>query len=278
MNPKVARFGRGHLAVLAAALLALAIVPVIAAGIPKASDYHSLIVSSTDPNTLLLGTHQGLYRSSDGGKTWHAAGLAGEDVMNLVRSGGTIFMGGHNVFAESTDGGKSWVAKRPSGLPNLDVHGLAADPRDPNTLYAQIANTGLYRSTDGARSFRLVSADVNGMMMQVAVTPAGRLIVGDMSRGIFTSATGKHWLNTANGMVMGIATDPKNPKRIVATGRGIAISNDGGRTWGTALASKLMFGPVAWSPQNPKLVYAVSYDRSLWRSTDAGKDWTRIVG
>jgi photosystem II stability/assembly factor-like uncharacterized protein len=246
------------------------------AAIPRASDYHSLLVSSSDPHTLLLGTHTGVYRSTDGGRSWRFAGLAGEDAMNLVRAGSTIFMGGHDVFSSSTNGGKTWHALRPAGLPSLDVHGLAVDPRNSHTLYAQIAMTGLYRSTNDARSFRLVSSDVNGMMMSVAVTPVGKLVVGDMSRGIFTSTTGKHWLHTANGMVMGLAADPSNAKRIVATGRGIAISSDGGRSWAAALPSKVMFGPVAWSPQNPSLVYAVGYDRSLWRSLDAGTTWKKV--
>ncbi len=258
-------------------VLALSAVPTAAATIPKASDYHSLLVLPSDPNTLLLGTHTGLYRSTDGGHTWHAAGLAGEDVMNLVEADGTILMGGHNVFAASTDGGKSWSAAKPSGLPSLDVHGLAVDPRNPKTVYAQVAMTGLYRSTDGGRSFSLFSSDVNGMMMQVAITPAGSLVVGDMSRGIFLSSTGKHWLNTAHGAVLGVAVDPSNPKRVVATGGGIAVSEDGGHTWRAALASKVAFGAIAWSPQNPKLVYAVSYDRSLWRSLDGGEHWKRFA-
>ncbi len=263
----------GAAAALAAAVTAI---PIATAVLPRASDYHSLLVSASDPDTLLLGTHRGVFRSTDGGHTWRAAGLAGEDAMNLVRAGSTIFMGGHDVFAASTDGGKSWRALQPAGLPTLDVHGLAVDPRDHKTLYAQIAMRGLYRSTDGARSFHLMSSDVNGAMMAVAVTPAGKLVIGDMSRGIFTSTTGKHWLHTASGMVMGLAADPYNANRIVATGRGIAISSNGGRSWAAALPSKLMFGPVAWSPQNPRLVYAVGYDRSLWRSLDAGKSWKRV--
>ena len=259
------------------AFVALASSSISSAAVPKASDYHSLLVLPSDPNTLLLGTHQGLYRSSDGGRTWRPAGLEGEDAMNLVQAGGTILMGGHNVFATSTDSGKTWRAAKPAGLPSLDVHGLAADPRNPKIVYAQIAGTGLYRSTDGGRTFKLLSSDVNGGMMPVAVTPAGSLVVGDMSRGIFLSPTGKHWLHTANGMVMGLAVDPHDAKRIVATGRGIAISTDGGRSWAEALATKVMFGPVAWSPRNADLVYAVGYDRSLRRSTDAGKTW-KLVG
>ena len=264
--------------VLAAAAVALVVGAPAVAKVPRATDYHSLLVSADNPKVLLLGTHQGLFRSGDGGHTWHAAGLAGEDAMNLVRAGQTIFMGGHDVFAESSNGGKTWRHVRPAGLPSLDVHGLAVDPRHPRTLFAQIASTGLYRSTNGARSFRLVSSDVNGMMMQVAVTPAGRLIVGDMSRGIFVSTTnGRHWLNTATGMVMGLAVDPWKPDRVLATGRGIAISNDAGRSWTYALPSKTMFGPIAWAPQVHGLVYAVGFDRSLWRSTDGGAHWQPVA-
>jgi photosystem II stability/assembly factor-like uncharacterized protein len=272
----VGRYSTKATAGIAALVTTLIVVSGATAALPKASDYHSLLVSQSDPNTLLLGTHTGVYRSTDGGRSWRSAGLAGDDAMNLVHAGSTIFMGGHDIFAKSTDDGKTWHALRPTGLPSLDVHGLAVDPRDHKTLYAQIAMTGLYRSTNGARSFALVSNDVNGMMMSVAVTTTGKFVVGDMSRGIFTSTTGKHWFHTATGMVMGVAADPSDPDRIVATGRGISISSDGGRKWAAALSSKVMFGPVAWSPQNPSLVYAVGFDRSLWRSLDAGRNWKRV--
>jgi hypothetical protein len=41
-------------------------------GLPQTPDYHSLLVASADAQTLLLGTHNGLYRSADGGRTWNA--------------------------------------------------------------------------------------------------------------------------------------------------------------------------------------------------------------
>jgi len=266
-----------RVSVAAALVSAVAGVPIADGQVPKATDYHSLLVSSSNPRVLLLGTHDGIFRSTDAGATWRAAGLKGDDAMNLVQSGPLTLMGGHDVFAVSRDGGVTWRATSPKGLPGLDVHGLAADPRHPNIVYAQIAGTGLYRSTDSGASFALLSADVNGGMMPVAVSASGHLVVGDMSRGIFTSATGKHWLHTATGMVMGLAADPADPNRLVAASRGIAVSDDGGRSWQPALRSKVMFGPVAWSSADPAVVYAVGYDRSLWKSSNAGRSW-KLVG
>jgi hypothetical protein len=142
------------LTLLAPVVVALSAATMPAASVvPRAADYHALLVLTGDPATMLLGTHQGVYRSADGGRTWHLSGLAGMDAMNLVRTGQTILMGGHDVFAESLDGGKTWRPIRPAGLPTLDVHGLAVDPRNPKIVYAQIAMTGLYRSTDAAGRF-----------------------------------------------------------------------------------------------------------------------------
>src|SRR6266545_5387543 len=85
-----------------------------AAGLPRTSDYHSLLVAPSDPARLLLGTHQGLFGSSDGGRTWRKVGLSGHDAMNLARpSAEMIWVAGHNVFAKSTEGGETWVDVRP---------------------------------------------------------------------------------------------------------------------------------------------------------------------
>ena len=68
------------------AVVGLGLVSVATPALPRASDYHSLLIVGSHPATMLLGTHTGLYRSTDGGRTWRRSGLAGEDAMNLVRS------------------------------------------------------------------------------------------------------------------------------------------------------------------------------------------------
>jgi hypothetical protein len=52
--------------------------PEVAAGLPNTPDYHSLMVSPTNAKALLLGTHYGLFRSTDGGRTWASDALGGQ--------------------------------------------------------------------------------------------------------------------------------------------------------------------------------------------------------
>jgi photosystem II stability/assembly factor-like uncharacterized protein len=261
--------------VLAAALIAA---PGALAKVPRASDYHALLVSASRPNELLLGTHSGLFRSLDGGRTWKLAGLAGSDVMNLAQAGSTVWAAGHDVLAKSGDQGRTWRHVRPTGLPSLDVHGFAVLPGKPKVLYAEIAGYGQYRSSDGGRNFELLSRPPkgSGMIMALAVSSDGSIFAGDMQNGIYLSRDGRSWRQVATGMAMAVAVDPRNPKRVIVTTNGIALSRNGGASWEMALRSKVMFGPVAWSAHAANIAYAVGFDRSLWRTSNGGKTWRSI--
>ena len=248
--------------------------------LPRTSDYHSLLVASGGSNRLILGTHEGLFRSADGGLTWTKAELDGKDAMNLTRpETGTVWAAGHDVLAKSTDGGVNWQDVEPSGLPSLDVHGFAVDPSDPNRLYAAIAGQGLYRSTDGGGSFSLVSDVVGPGVMALAVLNDGTLLAGDMQRQALakTSNGGRDWKGVVEASVMGLAVNPARPRLVLASGPGILRSADGGRTWQPALALDAGAGPVAWSPTDPRVAYVVGFDRSLWRSDDFGATWSAVV-
>jgi photosystem II stability/assembly factor-like uncharacterized protein len=247
-------------------------------GLPNTPDYHSLMISQTDPRSLLLGTHYGLFRSVDGGRTWAPDALTGQDAMNLVRSGGqTLWVAGHMVLTKSTDGGKTWSEARPSGLPGLDVHGFAADPRNARTLYAAIAGKGLYRSTDGGNSFTVVSTDVGPAVMALAVMRDGRILAGDMQQGLMISRDGgRTWARNLRAQLMGLALNPTDPKRILASGPGVSLSTNGGGNWKRVLDIPDGGGPVAWSQSNPKIAYVVGFDRTLYRSTDSGQTWSAV--
>jgi photosystem II stability/assembly factor-like uncharacterized protein len=289
------KIGRGWLWAAGAAALALAIgIPAAilasggssdeaastpAAGLPDTPDYHSLLVAAGNADALTLGTHNGLYQSSDGGRTWQSTTLAGQDAMNLGRAeGGVTWTAGHNVLAKSADGGRTWQDVQPDGLPHLDIHGFAVDPRDQRTLWAALAGQGIYRSKDGGESFELVTREVGGGVMALAVTPDGRILAGDMQQGLFVSAdAGGTWKPTLQAGLMGLAVNPKEPERIVATGPGIMLSSDGGRNWDQVMPLEAGAGPVAWAPSNPRVAYVVGFDKTLYKTDDGGATWRPVA-
>ena len=252
--------------------------PAASTGLPDTPDYHSLLVAPSDANHILLGTHAGLYESRDGGRSWRKAALVGQDAMNLAGGGGeTVWTAGHNVFAKSTDGGANWAEVRPEGLPSLDLHGFAVDPRDPRTLYVAVAGQGLYRSDDGGQRFGLVSSDVGGAVMALAVTRDGRILAGDMQQGLVASDdSGKTWRPVAQAAVMGLAINPADPNTIVAGGPGILLSSDSGSKWRQVFALEQGVGPIAWSPSDAGVGYAVGFDRMLYRTSDRGQSWQSV--
>lgn len=266
--------------------LAVAVVLVTRSGsspsggtLPATSDYHSLLISSLDPNDIRLGTHQGIYRSTDGGRSWRFETLSGSDAMNLGvggGSGGTIWVAGHNVFAKSGDGGRTWEPLSPPTLPSLDIHGFAVDPRSPRTLFAAVAGQGLYESTNGGASFTKRS-DVGASVMAVAVTPSGAVLAGDMQQGLLASRdSGRTWNRVLNAPVMGLSVNSSDTKLVLAAGPGIFRSADGGQRWRQVFALSDRLGPVAWAPSDPKVAYAVGYDRNLYVSRDGGTTWQAV--
>ena len=136
---------------------------------------------------------------------------------------------------------------------------------------------GLYRSTDRATSFRLVSQKVGPAIRALAVGSAG-LLAGDVTSGVYLSRNGRSWHHTAGGMVMALAVNSRNTAQILAASFGVSRSSDGGLRWKAVLRSNAMFGAVAWAPTRPLLAYAVGDDGTLWQSTNGGLHWIKLTG
>jgi photosystem II stability/assembly factor-like uncharacterized protein len=266
---------------LAVAAVALLAVPVdgYAANLharPPTTEFDALLVSKADSSNLLLGTQHGLYRTTNGGLTWSRSGFAGEQVTSLAQTGGAIFAGGNGLLAVSTDGGTTWTRLHPRGLPDEQVVSLAVDPAHPAVMYLVLGSGGLYRSTDRATAFALVSRQVGPGIRSLAVGHGG-VLAGDVVNGIYLSPNGRAWRRTAGGMVMAFAVDPAQRSRVLVATFGISRSTDGGMRWKSVLHSRAMFGAVAWAPSQPLLAFAVGDDGSLWRSTDGGARWTDLT-
>jgi photosystem II stability/assembly factor-like uncharacterized protein len=134
----------------------------VAASSPVPQDaghVHALLVHPKD-DTLLVGTHHGLWRSPDAGVTWERVTpkgvVPGSDFMTLAmhpQQHDQIYAGGHDLgLLRSDDFGQTWQ-RASQGIPSPDVHALTVDPRKPQQLYAWVVEHGLYRSQDGGRSW-----------------------------------------------------------------------------------------------------------------------------
>ena len=248
-------------------------------GTPEAPDYHALLVDEENPLRVLLGTHDGVYESADGGRTWQRTTLAGADAMSLdSAAGSTVWASGHDVLSLSVDGGQTWKAVRPRGLPSLDIHAFAVDPVDSRNLYAAIAGQGLYRSKDGGVSFALVSDNVGANVVSLVLTSSGELIASDSERGLLlTLDRGRSWEPLISVPLRGLAVNPTNPATILGGGPGVLLSWDGGRSFQTVLDLPRGASSVAWAPSNEDIAYALGLDGTLYQTFDHGQTWRRAA-
>lgn len=248
-------------------------------GVPEAPDYHAVLVDDENPLRVLLGTHDGVYESSNGGQTWQRTTLAGADAMSLDAGGdSTVWASGHGVLSMSVDGGKTWRSVVPRGLPGLDIHAFAVDPTDSRSLYAAIAGRGLYHSKDGGVSFLRVSRDVGGNVVSLALTENGELIASDSERGLrLTVDGGRSWEPLMSTPLNGLAVNPTSPGTILGGGPGVLLSWDGGRSFKEVLDLPQGASSVAWAPSNGDVAYALGLDGVLYWTVDRGQTWRRAA-
>ncbi len=253
----------------------------------------SIAVAPSNPNIVYVGSGEGLHRPD-------------------LSTGDGIY--------KSIDAGKTWThlgLRDGQQIPQISI-----DPRDPNRLFVAVLGhpygpneeRGIFRSTDGGRSFeKVLYKDENTGGSDVKIDQANPMIVfaalwearegpwenGEFSGlggGLFKSSDGgTTWRRLTKGLPpegvvqADVAIAPSNPARLyasVATLRttGIYRSDDSGETWSRATAdarpaARIGGGdlPVlAVDPRDPGTVYSATI--VTWKSTDAGKTWTGIRG
>jgi photosystem II stability/assembly factor-like uncharacterized protein len=253
----------------------------------------ALAVAPSNPDVLYVGSGEGLqrpdlstgdgvYKSTDGGKTWKNMGLRdGQQSSAIMVDPGDpdrVFVAvlGHPYGANeergvfrSTDGGKTWK-KVLYKDENTGAIALAFDPRNPQTIYADLwaarqgpwengqwrgEGSGLFKSIDGGDTWK------------------------QLTKGLPTTKEGL-------GRI-GFGVAPSDPKRVFATIDapklgGVYRSDDAGESWERVNDEVRLWGrgddfaEVKVDPKNKDVLYVAN--TSTYRSADGGKTFTAFKG
>ncbi len=254
----------------------------------------AIAVAPSDPNIIYVGSGEGLHRPD-------------------------LSVG--NGIYKSTDAGKTWTHL--GLVDGQQIPALAVDPRDPNKVFAAVLGhpygpseeRGIYRSTDGGQTWqKVISKDENTGGSDVEIDPSNPDVVyasmwevhegpwedgnefNGSNGGLFKSTDGgSTWQPLTNGLPKNLsqiylAIAPSNSQRLYATlsdasGKlSVYRSDDAGASWAQITTDPRPAGRIGGGdlsipkvdPTNPDLVYVVS--TVTMRSTDGGKTWSGFRG
>jgi photosystem II stability/assembly factor-like uncharacterized protein len=249
----------------------------------------AIAVSESNPDVVYVGTGEypirgnvshgdGVFKSTDAGKTWSFVGLADTRQISRVRvsprNSNIVYVGaqGHvwapnadrGVF-KSTDGGKNWK-KILFRNDSTGISDLILDPSNPDVIYAAFWQAGR--------------------------TP-WQLVSGGEGSGIFKSTDGgEHWTElTRNpglpkGLLgnIGLTVSPANPQRvwaiIEADSGGVYRSDNGGKTWQRTNEERKLrqrawyYTKIFADPKDTNVVYVLNL--GVYRSMDGGKTFKNV--
>jgi photosystem II stability/assembly factor-like uncharacterized protein len=213
---------------------------------------HSLAQAESDPNILIAGTFNGIFKSHDAGDSWEQ--LPTSNTPNLVhveslaidpRTSNTIYAGTWYLPFKSSDGGQTWKSIKTGIIDDSDIFAIDIDPRDPNHIIAS-ACSGIYESKNAGESWK----KVQGIPSQSRRTRA--ILQHPSAPGIvFAGTTEGFWRSDKGG-------DPDS--------------------WMVTTSRQLEINSIAVHPSRPDLVYIGTNNYGVMVSTDAGKSFTPTNG
>jgi len=254
----------------------------------------AIAVAPSDPNTIYVSSGEGLHRPD-------------------------LSVG--NGIYKSTNAGKTWTHL--GLVDGQQIPALAVDPRDPNRVFAAVLGhpygpsdeRGIYRSTDGGQTWqRVIAKDENTGGSDVEIDPSNPDVVyasmwevregpwedgnefNGAGGGLFKSTDGgSTWHALSNGLPKDlsqiyVAIAPSDSRRLYATlaaasGKlSVYRSDDAGESWAQITNDPRPSGRIGGGdlpipkvdPKNPDLLYVVS--TVTMRSSDGGKTWSGFRG
>jgi photosystem II stability/assembly factor-like uncharacterized protein len=272
-------------------------------------------------DSALLGGYRWRNIGPDrGGRSLAISGVVGQPRVGYFgATGGGLW--------KTTDGGETWAPVTDGQLRSSSVGALAISVTDPDVMFIGMGEScirgnvqpgdGVYRSTDGGKTWSHVGFESSDAIARVRIHPAnpdivfvasfGKYGAASDERGLYKSADGgTTWrrvlFRDERTGAVDLSIDPVNPDVMYAAlweayrmeyrmssggpGSGLFKSTDGGETWreitrhpGLPQGVIGRIG-VAVSPADGNRVYAVVENENggLFRSDDAGATWTLVNG
>jgi photosystem II stability/assembly factor-like uncharacterized protein len=166
----------------------------------------ALAMAASDPDTLVAGTLDGVYRSRDASRTWerispeHHQELRNLDSLAVdPRDPQIIYAGTFHLPWKTTDGGRHWQPIHDGMIDDSDVMSLFLDGSSPGRIFAS-ACSGIYRSDNGAAEWRKIQGIPYTARRTYAITQDSRnpaTIFAATSEGLWkTSDGGLNWRRT----------------------------------------------------------------------------------
>jgi len=227
-----------------------------------------LVMHPTDPNTLLVATNDGLYKTIDGGVSWTQSVPGNFRDIEYHPTNPSIVYASEDRFWRSSDGGDSFTQVF-SALPSsssVNRMELAVSPNQPGWVYALTGKSsdssfeGLYLSTDNGLSFQLQSSSPNIF---------GYSELGDDQRG-------------QSHYDMALAADPNDASTVFVGGINVWKSTNAGQNW--TINSHWIY-PSSYGYTHADIhelrffngnLYCGS-DGGIFKTTDSGNNWVDLT-
>jgi photosystem II stability/assembly factor-like uncharacterized protein len=208
----------------------------------RGQSVRSLARAPSDPNEIIAGTLQGVFRSGDNGQHWAQISPLGSTEIHEIESLAIdpfhpqiIYAGTWHLPWKTVDGGAHWVNIKQGIIEDSDVFSILVDPVKPSIIYAS-ACSGIYKSTDAAAQFKKV-------------------------QGIPSTARRTRKLTQ----------DPQHLQTVYAgTTEGLYRTLDGGQVWDRMTGPDVIINDVYVDPQDDKHILLATDRGGVLRSEDAG--------
>jgi len=262
-----------------------------------------------------LGYGDGVYKSTDGGKSWKNMGLKesrqignividpkNSDIVYVAAEGSVWGPGGDRGLYKTTDGGKTWK-KILEISENTGVNNILMDPRNSNVLYASSEQrrrhvftkigggpeTAIYKSTDAGATWDkltngIPSVDKGGIGL--AISPVDPDVVyaiieaAEDGSGFYRSNNqGATWQKMSSHSAQGqyynmIFCDPLDVDKVYSVETVSQITEDGGKTWRAIGNNKRHVDDHAfWVDPTDTKHFIIGGDGGIYESFDAGKEF-----